>query len=158
MVRISVVVFLLTAVSLAQPSKAQDFTGTVVYSDRPGEVIDGDTIRIGDLKIRIVWIDAPEKNGYATELLRLVLSPTNGKIGCVPFGADRYRRIVAMCGTNEISDVGLWLIEQGFARTWGDAPDLYFAAERQAREQGSGLWGCDHITPSEWMADKLISC
>ena len=80
-------------------------------SCRHGEVTDGDTIRIGDARIRLWGIDAPErrqtcqgKNGGVYECgrdLAAVLNElTRGRrVECTEKDRDRYGRSVAVCRT-----------------------------------------------------------
>ena len=74
-------------------------------------VIDGDTIRLGDVKIRFSGIDAPEINqtcvasegkvacGKISRDL-LIEKVTNNKISCTDEGKDFYGRVLGECFVN----------------------------------------------------------
>ena len=94
-------------------------------------IVDGDTIRIGGVRIRLDGIDAPEwdqtcadANGRtwacgraATRALR---DRTRGKdLSCLPRATDRYGRIVAVCSLADGTDVNAWLVRQGWAVAYG---------------------------------------
>lgn len=44
-------------------------------------------------------------------------------------------------------DLGLWLVQQGWARAAGDAPEAYAAAEAEARQAHLGQWQVDDFEP-----------
>jgi endonuclease YncB( thermonuclease family) len=44
-------------------------------------------------------------------------------------------------------DLGLWLVQQGWARAAGDAPEAYSAAEAAARQAHLGQWQADDFEP-----------
>lgn len=130
------------------------------------EVIDGDTIRVRDLKndkiftVRYLGIDAPELEGPAYETCfafqakeqneNLVL----GQKLILEFDQDRYDRfgrILAYVYTlNEFNEkeifVNLKLLEEGYARFYLDQQNTLWQKELsqaalQAHENFLGLWG-----------------
>ena len=88
-------------------------------------VIDGDTIRLGDVKIRFSGIDAPEINqtcvasegkvacGKISRDL-LIEKVTNNKISCTDEGKDFYGRVLGECFVNGES-LSSYLVREGFA-------------------------------------------
>ncbi|MXO57857.1 thermonuclease family protein [Pontixanthobacter gangjinensis] len=115
-------------------SQSRELADTFVCS--PPSVVDGDTIRCGDQRIRLQGIDAPEMPGHCrtgrnctpgdpfastANLSRLVAS---GQLRCLPDGLDRYGRTLARCSVGEI-DLSCAQIESGHAvrrydRIWCD--------------------------------------
>ena len=80
-------------------------------------VIDGDTIKIRGMKIRLAGINAPEldqpygvKSKY--EMVKIVKGKT---IYVVPDGTTSYDRIVATCYVDGDVDIGAELIKRGLA-------------------------------------------
>jgi endonuclease YncB( thermonuclease family) len=139
-------------------------------------VVDGDTIHAiengREITLRLVGIDAPElshgKNQpgqpfsqIATRYLaELVL---NKAIDFKNFGTDRYGRSLAVVYVGGF-DVNLELLRAGLAEvyrgtsTTGRQMAHYWAAEKEAREAGRGMWSLKdkYISPREWRA-KLKS-
>jgi endonuclease YncB( thermonuclease family) len=80
-------------------------------------VIDGDTIKIRGMKIRLAGINAPEldqpygvKSKY--EMVKIVKGKT---VYVVPDGTTSYDRIVATCYVDGDVDIGAELIKRGLA-------------------------------------------
>ena len=83
-------------------------------------VIDGDTIEVSSVRIRLWGIDAPELSdrggGEAKAFLDgLLLGKT---VRCKPRDKDRYGRIVAMCFFLGDIDVAKMLVLRRHARDW----------------------------------------
>lgn len=103
----AIIGFLLFAPVVAS---AQTFEGTVTH------VADGDTISLGDVRIRLQGISAPETNerhgAAATGFMReLVLGEF---VVCQSDGSRSYDRVVAVCVLNG-RDIGAAIIEAGYA-------------------------------------------
>lgn len=81
---------------------------------------DGDTMRAGDLRIRIWGIDAPERGepGYraSTEALRSLI--TGRTLQCEAVDIDRYGRTVARCTLPDGRDLACALVAMGAADDW----------------------------------------
>ena len=87
----------------------------------PGEncVTDGDTIRMGLTRMRLVAIDAPERNEPGFEAARdaLIAILETGPLEVADRGRDRFgRRLVALTVNGQ--DVGDAMIAAGHARPW----------------------------------------
>ncbi|MCO6428234.1 MAG: thermonuclease family protein [Nitrosomonas communis] len=134
---------------------AQEHIGRVVG------VSDGDTITILDdrkqqIKVRLAEIDTPESaQPYGTrakqELSRLV----HGKTVIVKVrDIDRYGRTVGRVYADDI-DVNAEMVRLGAAwvyRKYANDQNLY-DLEKQARQNGAGLWGlpeAQQVPPWEW--------
>jgi len=121
-------------------------------------VTDGDTIHIGDAKIRLKGIDAPEMEqtclrsdgrsyrcGDAAR--RALIDIVSGEnVQCRASGRDRYRRILASCKVKD-SDIGARMVEEGWAVSYGRDYDLQ---EMRARSRSAGLWAGQFERPQEW--------
>ena len=95
-----------------------DVTGTA-------RIVDGDTIWIGDTKIRLHGIDAPEAKQLcyrdnqpwrcgedATEALRRLIG--NNPVRCEDQGSDRYGRMIGRCYVQG-EDIEAWMVLNGWA-------------------------------------------
>jgi endonuclease YncB( thermonuclease family) len=118
--------------------------------------IDGDTIRLNDMRIRLKGIDAPEleqtcvKAGqpyFCGEEARnaLIAIILKHQVTCRMSGRDRYRRPLARCSA-EGKDIGGQLVEAGWALAYGD----YTFEEAQAKRRSVGLWAGSFDSPRDW--------
>lgn len=119
-------------------------------------VIDGDSLEIGGLRIRLAGIDAPELGqtcnegtaSYAcgeqarTALDRLVAGQA---VACVTRRKDRYDRFMSTCAAGD-RDLNRAMVEAGWAVASGD----YHLAEARARRDRRGLWSGTFEDPREW--------
>lgn len=122
------------------------------------EVIDGDTLRLGRIRLRIAHVDAPERDepgySYATLALDGLLAGFDW-LDCVPLARDRYGRQVMDCRDTSGLSLGHWLVGMGAARA-RDA-ELH-AIERQAQQERRGLWKCALPAPENWQRLKRAWC
>lgn len=132
------------------------------------QVIDGDTISIGDTRIRLEGIDAPETGqtcqrkwiGWwscgtaATAALARMLE--NRTVACAPRGHDKYGRTLAVCFADG-RDVNAAMVRQGHAWAFVKYSQSYVREEALARAEGLGIWQ-GHAQPAwdyrakRWMA------
>lgn len=97
---------------------------------QPVRVVDGDTLRVGSVTVRLWGIDAPEWNetggAAATTFLRgLVWART---VVCHPVSkqSDPYGRVVAQCFVGSVDLAGA-LVEAGYAHDWPAFSKGYYA-------------------------------
>ena len=120
-------------------------------------VVDGDTIRLGDARIRLKGIDAPElqqsctRSGRSyscgdTARLALIDLVAGAPVLCRTAGRDRYRRILARC-TVHGSDIGARMVAEGWAVSYG--PD-YEREQARAAARRLGLWSGEFDRPQDW--------
>lgn len=121
------------------------------------QVTDGDTIRIGDTRIRLKGIDAPEMEQACTRegrsyrcgdvARRALIDTIAGRaVQCRASGRDRYRRVLAQCTVGGV-DIGTRMVEQGWAVSYGRDYDMQ---ELRARSRSAGLWSGEFERPQEW--------
>lgn len=115
-------------------------------------VIDGDTFDIGDMRVRIWGIDAPEikQKCYNAESFwlcgevaaQVLRNKILGKqVICDQSGIDRDGREVAKCTLNE-TDLGRFMVEGGWAVDWPKhSQGEYAPFEATARTAGLGIFG-----------------
>ena len=154
--RLAAVAFLVACA--AAPAAAQD-DGPDNIAGR-ASVIDGDTIEIRGVRVRIGGIDAPESdqtcsraegvylcgNFSAAHLDRLLAGRT-----VVCRGHDRsYDRIVAACTVAGV-DVGSAQVSAGWALDYVRySKGRYAAAEAEARRAKAGIWQGEFVEPEAW--------
>jgi len=123
-------------------------------------VIDGDTIKIGNEKIRFSGIDAPELNQYCFKNEKKILCGVLAKkallkkIGnkipkCVIEGKDIYKRILAECFINEKS-LSKFLVRNGYAFAYRKYSKKFIQDEEVARKNKLGLWSMKFDYPWEF--------
>ena len=123
-------------------------------------VIDGDTIKIGNKKIRFSGIDAPELNQYCFKNGKKILCGVLAKkalvkkIGnkvpkCVIEGKDIYKRILAECFINEKS-LSKFLVRNGYAFAYRKYSKKFIQDEKVARKNKLGLWSMKFDYPWEF--------
>lgn len=135
-------------------------------------VIDGDTIDLEGVRIRLVGIDACEHNQFAkmgSEIwpcgklakARLVDLTAGADVRCIWSERDRYDRALAICdiyGTNLV--LNEILLKEGLAvahRGSGEEAPLdpiYEDIEAQAKHDRKGLWKTDFELPAEHRHNK----
>jgi endonuclease YncB( thermonuclease family) len=133
---------------------------TAVSSDIYGAavVIDGDTVIVGETKVRLHGIDAPEmsqtcvvgggrENACGTHAARVLRTITAGRIvSCIPKGRS-YDRIVARCLVDG-HDVGERMVSQGWAiAALGYGVD-YSESQEYARANNFGLHQSHFMEPA----------
>lgn len=129
-------------------------------------VIDGDTIKLAQQKIRLHGIDAPETQqdcdtakltipcGHlSSKFLRQLI---NGqKIICKPKGTDFFNRIIAVCTVNKI-DIGKQMVKNGWAFAYLKYSKDYKLDEVHAKQNKKGLWNTKFIYPWKWRQNLRI--
>jgi endonuclease YncB( thermonuclease family) len=158
----AVVVLLVLALSVIPVAKASDRDRVVVGR---ALVLDGDSISIGGVRIRIYGIDAPEGaqrcrrpggvpwscGAAATEAMR---SLTQGRpLRCEGRGLDDYGRLLAVCRADGV-DIGAELVRRGLAWAFVRYSNVYVSEEAQARAARRGVFAADNQPPWEFRASR----
>ncbi len=127
-------------------------------------VIDGDTIRLGDVKIRFSGIDAPEINqtcvasegkvacGKISRDL-LIEKVTNNKISCTDEGKDFYGRVLGECFVNGES-LSSYLVREGFAFAYRKYSNKYIEDEEYAKFNKLGMWSMEFEYPWDYRSNN----
>ena len=139
--------------SLGTSSADPAITGTA-------SVIDGDTIEVHGIRIRLEGIDAPESNQTCRAGEEVVpcgrsaafhLADRIGRrpVTCEPRGTDRYERILAICA--ELGeDLNGMMVRDGHAVAYLQYSDRYAGEENAARRARLGLWSTEFEMPWRW--------
>ena len=133
------------------------------------KVTDGDTIRINKKKIRLMGIDAPEKNQTCKKTWlsisfisfeknypcgqistnRLKAKINNKFVTCNYFDKDRYKRYVAECFIDKIN-INAWMVRTGHAVAYRKYSKKFVSQENIAKRDKSGLWSGKFEMPWDW--------
>lgn len=126
----------------------------------PADAVDGDTLRIGDIRLRLHGIDAPELDQtcatpagdswpcglWARETLAEMVQ--GRPLDCQDLGPDRYGRRVARCLLDG-RDIAAQMVSQGAAMAYRRYSDAYVPHETKARQALRGIWAAGTPTPPE---------
>lgn len=123
----------------------------------PARVIDGDTLQIGQTRVRLWGIDAFEKRqmcgashcGIAA--MQRMIELTRGEtISCTREATDRYGRTVARCYANN-KDLGGQLVLEGWALDYTQYSHGYYKQhEYSAKASSAGAWSETFEVPWVW--------
>lgn len=130
-------------------------------------VIDGDTLDIHGIRIRLHGIDAPEAGQLCladVEKWRcgqgaaLALSDKIGSaaVGCEERDVDRYGRIVAVCYAQG-ADLNAWMVASGWALAYRQYSRDYVQQEETAAVAMHGIWQGVFVPPWEWRRGKRLA-
>ena len=148
--------------SFYQVSKSE-----IIYGE--ALVIDGDTIKISNNKIRLFGIDAPEKKQMckkiflsisffsfekeypcgviSTQKLKKLLNKNITK--CYVKGKDVYKRKLAICFRNRLN-INSWLVRNGHAVAYKKYSKKYLREEVEAKNDKRGIWQGNFEMPWDW--------
>lgn len=129
-------------------------------------ITDGDTIRIGDDRIRLNGMDAPEMKQTCTinntqyrcgvkSKAYLVSIINKQPVYCLSSGKDRYKRFIATCAISEAehqkgNTFGRQMVRAGWALAYRRYSKDYVGVEALAAKEGVGLWAGKFDIPWEW--------
>lgn len=128
-------------------------------------VIDGDTIDVNGIRIRLFGIDAPEGDQTCTSrrgkvalcgdwVSRQVRKTYQGRqASCRRVDTDRYGRTVARCAVSGV-DMGQDLVARGLAFAYAKYSQDYVAVEAAAMQRGHGIHAYQLIRPAAFRAEK----
>lgn len=130
-------------------------------------VVDGDTIEIAGIKIRLEGIDAPESGQTCTRrwfgrwscgtaaadaLTTLVQRQT---VSCDATGRDKYGRTLAICYADG-KDLNALMVRRGLAWAFIKYSRRYQREEAAARAEGVGIWQAPTMTAWDFRASEWI--
>lgn len=145
---------ILTLGLLASPLQAQtSFTG-------PADAIDGDSLTVGGIEIRLFGIDAPEgkqqcsRDGQvwpcgeaaAGKLRSMVEGQT---VTCRARGRDAYGRAVSVCYTGGV-ELNRTMVALGWATAFRAYSQDYVADEVRAKAARLGIWDSTFELPADF--------
>ena len=128
-------------------------------------VIDGDTIDLGPVRIRIHRIDAPEAGQRCDDgeggawpcgdraIRRMAELVESEPVSCEALERERYGRIIAICRVRGV-DIGAQLVSEGLAWAFRRYSTDYAGQEDEARRARRGVWRGDAETPWDYRANR----
>lgn len=144
---------------LSDPLAAETLRGRADF-------VDGDTLHLGQAKVRLFGIDAPELDQtctlasgkewacgqWAFEQVKALYQGV--RLTCEVVDIDRYERLVAICasGTDEVNAT---LVARGIALAYRSYSTRYVAAETSARDGATGLWVGSFVAPEDYRKGAL---
>lgn len=138
-------------------------SGSSAFGDVAGRigVIDADTLDVGDVRVRLFGIDAPEKKQTCErangQIWRCGLWATQqvehrydgAWAVCDEVDRDRYGRVVARCFVGGV-DIGKQLVDDGIATAYLKYSNAYWNDEVIAKGKRLGLHGSRFETPASF--------
>jgi len=129
-------------------------------------VSDADSLRAGQLRLRLHGIDAPElrqtcldsagqpyKCGQsAADFLRSMIE-IGTEIQCRHLDTDRYKRWVVKCFHNG-EDIAETVVRAGWALAYRRYAQDYIEAEKQAERARRGIWQGSFTRPEIWRREQ----
>ena len=124
-------------------------------------IIDGDTIKILNNKIRLHGIDAPEKNQQCIKNTKkyncgtvattaLTKKINKNLVRCeVQKKKDRYNRHIGVCFLMK-EDLNKWMVRNGYAVAYRRYSKDYILDEKYAKTNKVGLWSGIFLKPEKW--------
>ena len=142
------------------------FTLFLTYSVHADKltVTDGDTIRIGEERIRFSGIDAPEMKqtciyqeiefncGEFSKNL-LIEKIADQEVSCIRESKDQYGRTLAECFVGKES-LSSYLVREGYAFAYRKYSDKFIADEEYAQSKGNGMWSMEFLFPWDYRRQK----
>lgn len=130
----------------------------------PAEVLDGDTLTVGGLRVRLHGADAPESGQQcgaadggqwpcgAEAAARLAGLVAGASVTCTTTERDLYGRVIAACSAGG-RDLGATMVREGLAWAYVAFSDAYVEAEAAARAAGRGIWQGPAQVAWDWRRD-----
>jgi endonuclease YncB( thermonuclease family) len=125
------------------------------------QIVDADTVYIGQTKIRFNGVDSPETDQICLDAAgrtwtcgieaweQLRSFSRDREWSCELTGTDIYRRSLGSCTVGG-ENVSRWLVQNGWALAFRRYSMEYVLDEHLAREHQRGLWSGAFIAPWDW--------
>lgn len=141
-----------TLILVSSPVIGQSVTGA-------GRAIDGDSLMVGQVEVRLFGIDAPELNQSCTRSSQAWACGVTAKdqlssliggqqISCAPVGKDRHGRTVARCRAGS-TNLNQTMVARGYAVAYRRYAMDYVSAEESAKAYKRGIWAGPFELPSD---------
>lgn len=138
------------------------------FAESKVKVVDGDSLEMGNKRIRLIGIDAPEyfqecfdENGksyqcgleakkYLEELIEKGQAQGQ-KVKCYAEDTDRYKRSLSECQIGDVQ-LNLEMVKAGLAVAYKH--DRYERVEKRAKKRKIGIWRGKFMRPELYRAIK----
>lgn len=154
----------LLALLLAVPAVAQP----PILFGPVSAVSDGDTIKVGAVRVRLHGIDAPETAQQcalpdgklyacgvrATNALKALIG--SDTVFCAILDVDRYGRLIGRCliGSTSGMDLGRLMVAEGWAVAYRKYSTDYVSDEARAKAARSGIWRGEFQLPEDFRKEN----
>lgn len=139
----------------SQPDEDTNYHGQTI--EGYATIADGDSIKIKNIKIRLIGIDAPELHQFCgptqqkyacgidakSHLIKLI---DNDIVSCFWQKRDKYNRLLADCKTSKISSLNAQMVRNGWAVSYYNYPE----EQETAKSQKLGIWSSSFQWPQQW--------
>lgn len=134
----------------------------------PATVVDGDTLVISGVRVRLEGIDAPEAGQICasavagswrcgTEASGALARVVSGReLRCEPQGLDRYGRTLAVCFLGD-QNINAWMVRKGYAWAFVKYSSIYVREEALARGEKLGIWQGETTPAWDYRAERWAS-
>jgi endonuclease YncB( thermonuclease family) len=136
------------------------------FNNKDVRVIDGDSLALGELRIRMQGIDAPElkqecKNNESQQLYKcgqvsksyLTSLIAGQDVKCSNQGLDRYKRQLAYCYVGEVN-LNQEMVRSGNALAYIKYDESFIKEEQEAKSNKAGIWSSKFKIPEKWRAHQ----
>lgn len=129
-------------------------------------VTDGDTLLVGDTRVRLDAVDAPEMaqqciggpvgTGPCGEMVADAIKRRieGQSLTCIEKEKDRYGRSIARCTTPDGADLSRWLVAMGYGMAYRQYSTALVPDEEAARAQRRGLWQTNWQAPWDFRSGR----
>jgi len=130
-------------------------------------ILDGDTIEINGVTIRLYGIDAPENGqvcttrqgkkyncGKAAE--KGLAALIHSDVSCTGENYDQYDRLIAICYSNN-REINKQMVLSGWALAYVKYSTDYIEFERTAQREKRGIWAGKFESPADFRSSKWRS-
>ncbi|MHC0448537.1 MAG: thermonuclease family protein [Candidatus Lariskella arthropodorum] len=137
-----------------------------VFHSNSANVIDGDTIVLDGVRIRLQGLDAPElkqtcqdKQSGSIWQCGLVAKKhleslvENYEVSCTNEGLDKYRRQLSYCYANDMN-LNREMVRSGMASSYTKFDMLFLADEIAAKLENRGIWSSNFEDPEVWRKSR----
>ncbi len=126
------------------------------------QVVDGDKLKVGDRKIRLFGVDAPEleqicwRDGEiwpcGIEAAKAAEEFISGRsVRCFEELQNKNGRMVVTCTVaGEEATLNQWMVQEGWALAFRHYSTEFVALEQDARAAGKGIWDSEFVPPWKW--------
>ena len=125
------------------------------------KVVDGDSLEMGERRIRINGIDAPEYNqpcwdkdnvqydcgAEATAFMKSLVA--KGEVRCEFVHRDIYKRELSVCYVGDL-EINREMVRQGWAVSYDFGGPGYPEEEKEAKAAKRGIWQGRFMKPELW--------
>ncbi len=129
------------------------------------DAVDGDTLRMGDVRVRLWGIDAPERKqscvaeGLEWDCGLLAMAALRSRatdVTCREKGRDGYGRVLAVCFERG-EDVNAWMVSEGWALAYRRFSEDYVSQEEAAKAARKGIHRGRFVAPWDWRRGDRLS-